>query len=254
MSVRFYLSIICLFQIIVFHSIAQEPESKFKTGQYTVETTSREILGPELAASFESVIKQNETIKWTIFVPENYDPAFPPGMIVHMTQRNLAKMPIGWASVLKDKNMIWISLNKVGTLKRNKEMMLSVLATPYIQERYKINNNRIYLVASADSCYAASAAMQVYPDIFKGAIYSTCEALNWKKDIPDTIDKMKKNRYVFVSSKEKDIGQIVRRSVRKYEDAGITKIKYLKLQELVYGRNFSRRRLNQTIELLDDLN
>lgn len=231
---------------------AQESRDTLETGRFDVETTSSEILGDDAAGSFGDILDTDEQIKWSVYVPENYDPASPPGIIVHMTQRNLAKIPIGWASAAKDKNLIWISLNKAGELMPNKEMLLAVLSTPFLQNKYSIDPDRIYIAASTISCRPASAAMQIYPDVFKGAIYSTCEPIDWKSDIPESIEQMKKNGYVFVASNEKQVKDVMRRIYNKYSRAGLSNIDFQNVQKLIYGRNIDRRRLIRSIETLDN--
>lgn len=242
------------FSVLAISAFAQESNNPVKTGDMKFETTSAEILGTEMASDFSELLKVDEKIKWSMHVPDNIDPASPPGIVVHMTQGKMAKLPFGWMTALKEKNLIWISLNKTGNLKQNKEMLLTVLATPFVQEKYKIDRSRIYIVASANSCYPASAAMEVYPDIFKGIIYSTCEPINWKSDTPQTIEQMKKNRYLFVSSNEKDIKLAMRRAYRKYTNSGLTKAEYMNIPKLVYGRQLDRRKFTQSIEILDNLN
>lgn len=224
-----------------------------QTGELEFVTSSSEILGAQAANSFSKTLDVDDKIKWSIYVPENYNPASPPGIVVHMTTKNLAKIPIGWTRALNEKNLIWISLNKAGQLKQDKEMLIAVLSTPFIQEKYKIDGNRIYIVASADSCYPASAAMEIYPDIFKGIVYSTCEPINWKNDTPQTIEQMKKNRYLFVSSNEKDIKRLMRRAYRKYTKSGLTKVEYMLIPKLIYGKQIDRRKFMQSIDILDGL-
>jgi len=235
-----------------FFANAQDTEFSYKTGRFEIETTSAEILGSDVATSFANLLDIDDKIKWSVAVPDKYDPSSPPGIIIHMTEHKLAKMPIGWPRALDEKNMIWISLNKAGQLMPNKEMLLAVLTTPLLQDKYSIDTNRIYIVASANSCRPASAAMQVYPDIFKGVVYSTCEPINWKSDIPETINQMKKNGYVFVASNEKNVKSSMRRSYKKYQKAGITNLEYMNVQKLFYGKNIDRRKLTETIEILDD--
>lgn len=222
-----------------------------QTGRLEIITTSSEILGAEMAASFSEILAEDEELKWNIYIPENYNPSKPPGIVIHMPQNNLLNMPIGWANMMDEKNLIWISLNNTKHLLQNKEMLISVLATPFLESRYKIDTNRIYIIASADRCYPASAAMQIYPQIFNGIIYSTCEPINWQDNIPDNLAQMNKNRYVFIASGESLIRQAVRRSVRKYRESGITNLEYLLVPSLAYGKNLRRRKLGQVIDMLD---
>lgn len=232
--------------------IANAQDSRLRTsGKFKFTTNSAEILGEEYAFNYEEVLKTDEEIKWTVHVPENYDPAFPPGLLVHITERNLAVLPFGWNTVLKEKNFIWISLNKTGRLTPNKEMLLTVLSTAFIETKYRINTDRIYISSLTESCIPASASMQFYPAIFKGVIYTSCLPINWKSNIPNTIEKMKNNRYVFVSGDENALEREMRRMVRKYEKSGLEKVKYLNIPQLSYGKNLDRRRLVQFIEFLD---
>ena len=223
----------------------------FTKGRVTIETTSSEILGNEIAKQYEELVETNENIKWSIEVPDNFNASSPPGILIHMTPRNLAKMPIGWGKAIEDRNLIWISLNKAGRLKQSKEMFIAVLATVFLDNNFPINTNRIYLVASSDSCQAASAAAQFYPTIFRGTIYSTCEPFNWKKDIPDTINIMRQNRFVFVASNEKIIRQAMRRAQRRYNDADILNTEYFYIPKLEYGKNIDRRRITEALTFLD---
>lgn len=238
--------------VIIAPIIGNAQDDRLKTtGKLDFTTTSAEILGKEYAANYEEVLEPNEEIKWTIQVPETYDPSYPPGLIVHITERNMAILPFGWNAVLEDKNLIWISLNKTGRLIPNKEMLLTVLSTAFIDTKYKINTNRIYISALTESCVPASAAMQFYPTIFKGVVYTSCLPINWKDDIPNTIEEMKNNKYFFVSGAENSIEREMRRMVRKYENSGLASVEYLNIPQLSYGKNLDRRRMNKIIDFFD---
>jgi len=232
------------------HSYAQDGNNK-TSGHFEVSTSSAEILGRELADTYKQILDPDEEIKWTYYVPKGYAPANPQGIMVYVTQNNLAKMPFGWESAMNDKNLIWISLHKTRRTVQNKDVLLTVLAAQFVQNRYNINTDRIYTVGQADGCFSTSAVMQMYPDIFKGAIYSTCQPINWRSDVPDTIEKMRKHRYFFIASSENDIKQAMRRSFSKYKDAGIENVEYLLIPKLRYGRSPDRRKLKKAIDYLD---
>ena len=252
MFCRYIITLLLIAPLFFLSANAQDGVSAVQTGKLEFSTSSAEIIGEEAAKSFSKTLVTDDKIKWSIFVPDNYDPTMPPGIVVHMTQRNLAKTPIGWNTVLKEQNLIMVALNKTGQLKLNKEMLIAVLSTAFIQDKYEINKERIYIVASADSCYPASVAMEIYPDIFDGIIYSTCEPFNWRNNTPRTIEQMKDNSYLFVSSNEKNVRSAMRRSYQKYKDSGLTKIEYLRVQKLFYGRQMDRRTFKKSITILDD--
>ena len=170
---------------------------------------------------------------------------------MHISERTLPVLPFGWGAILKNKNFIWISLNKTGRMPQNKEMFLSVLSTVLVESKYRVDSNRVYLSSLTQSCFPASAAMEVYPAVFNGAIYTTCTPINWRGDLPASIEQMKKNRYVFVSGANQDLEREMRRISRKYKDAGLENVEYMNIPHLRYGKNLSRRKLEQSIEFLD---
>ncbi len=222
-----------------------------KTGEYDLETTTAEVLGNELANTYSNLLEVNEKIKWSIHVPKTYDPAKPPGIIVHMTERKNPVMPFGWSSTMEDKNLIWISLNKINDMITNKEMMLTIFSTALLEKNYSINLDRVYVVASSRACYPASAAAEVYPSIIKGVVYSTCDPINWRGDLPETIEAMKQNQFVFVSGADSELQRIMRRAVRRYKNAGISNTEYINSRKLAYARDMDRRNINKAIDLLD---
>lgn len=246
-----YRIILLLSFLILPEQVLSQDDRKTTTGKIEIITTSEEILGKELAANYEKILAPDEKIKWTMHVPETYDPLYPPGIIVHSSARNLAILPFGWNTVLKNKNLIWISLNKTGRPQQNKEMLLTVMSTAYVESIYKVNTNRIYISSLTESCIPSSATMQVYPTVFKGIIYNSCLPINWRNNIPNSIEEMKKNRYVFISSSNRELEREMRRIIRKYKDAGLENIELINLPQLRYGKNLDRRRLAQSIEFLD---
>ncbi|MDG1707312.1 MAG: hypothetical protein P8H03_01050 [Emcibacteraceae bacterium] len=250
MKYSFFLT--ALVSVVLFSSsLYAQDNLNQASGYFEVTTTSSEILGQELSQTYEKILNPDEEIKWAYYVPKGYDATKPQGIMVYVTQNNLAKMPFGWESAMNDKNLIWISLHKTRRMVQNKDVLLTVLAAQFIQNRYNVNSDRIYTVGQADGCFSSSAAMQMYPDVFKGAIYSTCQPINWRSDTPDTIEKMRENRYYFISSSENDIKQAMRRSLGKYKDAGIDNVEYLLVPKLRYGRNPDRRKLKKAIDYLD---
>ncbi|MCC3860226.1 hypothetical protein [Pseudemcibacter aquimaris] len=242
--------IIVTISLLYSNSLFAQDDRRDITGYKEYTKSSGEIIGND-AIPFEAVLATDEQYKWSVYIPKGYDSSKPPGILVHITERNQANMPFGWESAMDDKNLIWISMNKVGRLPQNKEMLLTVLAAPLIESQYSINPDRVYIAASTDGCHPASAAMQVYPTIFKGAIYATCLPINWRNDTPDTIELMRNNRYVFIASKEQDIRQQMRRSYRKYTNSDFENVEFINVPDLIYGKSIKRRRLLDAIEILD---
>ena len=100
MTIRHYI-FICL---IIFAPLLATAQTQ--TGEYNITSNIHEILGDEIATSYTNVIEEDEEITWEIYVPENYDPNDPPGVMVYISPQNQIKTPSGWMSIMEESNLI----------------------------------------------------------------------------------------------------------------------------------------------------
>ena len=61
------------------------PEMDVRTGEFSASFTIPELLGETSARRYESIIASDEAVEWEIYVPENYDPENPAGILVYIS-------------------------------------------------------------------------------------------------------------------------------------------------------------------------
>lgn len=220
-------------------------QSAYKTGEMVISSSPDEIIGAE-AVPFNSIIPKDDIIEWEVYVPENYDPDNPPGIMVYAGAPQNVRAPAGWMSVMEDKNLIWVAARKSGNGSSfMQKELLALLSVPLIEKSYKIDAKRVYITGEGR---IASVVTMDNPDIFNGAILSGVSI--WSKNPESKIDAILDKRFVFVTSRQGGAGAVrtSRYSYYKFKDAGVKNLKLI----TVYGRHrYDRRKFSQSIDYLD---
>lgn len=223
----------------------------FQTGSFRITTTSEEILGKESALNFKKQIAIDEEINWWVYVPKNYDPANPPGVLLFQTYRSDTSDPTGWKSAMDERNMIMIRIiGKGGEYPQRKELFLSILEPMVLQKSYSINTSRVY-TSALGGCNNAGALAMTYPNIIKGAIYINCNPSIWRKKEPELIELMRQNRYYFIAGRDRVDQVDNRQEIRKYKGAGIKDVTFVRTGRLTRTQNLNRTQLITAIDYLD---
>lgn len=220
-------------------------QSSYKTGEMIISSSPDEIIGEE-AASFNSIVPKDDIIEWEVYVPENYDPDNPPGLMVYAGAPQNVKAPFGWISVMEDKNMIWVAARKSGNgSSLMQKELLALLSVPLIEKDYKTDTERVYITGEGR---IASVVTMDNPDVFKGAILTGSNI--WSKNPETKINAILDKRFVFVSGEQGGAGVVrsARHSYYKFRDAGV---KNLKLLTIPYTRRYDRRKFSEAIDYLD---
>ncbi len=227
---------------------AQEPE----TGSIRLSATSTEILGAEVANQYAAVLPIDEEINWLVYVPANYDPANPPGVLLYQNYGGNTAEPTGWKAALDEKNMILVRLYVRGEITQRKELLLSVLGPTLLQQHYALDPARIYTSAFND-CRSAGTTAKIYPNIIKGALYINCIPSTWRDDVPERLDLMRQNRYFFITARDRVEQVDVSQELRKYREAGIENTKFERTGRLSRTRNLRRPMLVDALDYLDGI-
>ncbi|MCC3860224.1 hypothetical protein [Pseudemcibacter aquimaris] len=223
-----------------------------KTGEYILTSTPEEVLGHD-AEQFKNIIDANANLSWEVYVPKRYNPDKPAGIMVFAGAPNDVRPPRGWYSSIEDKNLIWIAPRRSGNGSTiQQKTMLAMMAVLQITKRYSINPDRIYI--SGEPRIASRAALN-YPNIFKGAIFSSLNYGDnnvWDENADEKIQNALDNKFVFVSSSKTRIPQTIGYAYHKFVEAGVRKVEFLLLNS--QGRivvRFDRRRILKAINMLD---
>lgn len=241
--------IFAVFAIFVQTSIVCAQD--IQTGSFKITSTSEVILGKEMASDFDRQLDIDEEIKWQVYVPKTYDPANPPGVLLYQVYDSGMKDPTGWKSAMDERNMILIRIiGKGGEYTQRKELFISILAPMVLQQRYKIDSSRVYTSAFG-GCNNAGALALTYPNIIKGAIYINCNPSVWRNKEPDLVHLMRQNRYYFIAGRDRTQQIDNRQEIRKYRDAGIENVKFVRTGRLSLTKNLNRTQLFEAIDYLD---
>lgn len=237
------------FAFIFFTFVSFSNAQDFKTGSYRVKSTPRIIMGDAIDSANANIVQPDTEITWSLFVPENYDPTKPAGVLLYQSNRDPNNEPIGWKSVMEERNMILLIIYNSGE-QEPREIMMTVFGLSLVQDMYKINTNRIYITGYV-GCAVAGLTSKIYANIVKGAIYYNCIPSTWIDEEPPLIDDMRQNRYVFYHGKDAMTKTGLKQAERKYNKSGIENTKFKALNRLRDKENLKRRDLLKAIKYLD---
>jgi hypothetical protein len=218
------LAAICSWLLGAHAYAADDNLQNIQRGQFDITLSLDQLLEPETIESMAKAISADEDITWKMYVPENYDPGKPAGLMVYISPTPKGWMPRNWQSVIDEENLIWISANDSGNRTIDaRRILFAVLGTQIAAKNYAIDTDRVYLSGFSGGGKVASKVAIDFANLFKGAIY-ICGVLHWKRNPPPLYDQVKANRYVFLTGKNDFNSDLTKNIYRKYQSAGLRNI------------------------------
>ncbi len=109
--------------------------------------------------------------KFALYVPLNR-PSRGYGLLVFIPPWPEARVPAGWAAVLDESGLIFVSAAKSGNEENviDRRMPLAILAAHNLMQRYPIDADRVYVGGFSGGGRAALRVALAYPDLFRGAL------------------------------------------------------------------------------------
>jgi hypothetical protein len=94
------------------------------------------------------------------------------GLLVFIPPQQTANLPGGWASVLDEQDMIFVSASKSGNDESvlDRRIPLALLGAYNIMQRYPIDKDRVYVGGFSGGSRVALRTALAYPDLFRGAL------------------------------------------------------------------------------------
>ena len=220
-------------------------------GEVSLAATAHEILGDEATALLGSALDPHEINEWAVYVPESYDPESPAGLLVFISPTDAGRMPGRYRQVLDDNNLIWIGANQSGNRVRvARRISLALLATAIADSKYRIDASRVYVSGFSGGGRTASAVAPEYPQLFTGAIY-ICGVNFWDGRKPTQLDRVRDNRYVFLTGSKDFNRSETRRVHRAYRRAEVDNVMLLEVAGMDH-RMPPPEDLAQAITFLDE--
>ena len=219
-----------------------------RTGAFSITMTPEVLLG-EASKKLESVIASDEPIVWEAYVPKSYRADSPAGVVVYVSPSRSGAPPRGWANVMDDHNLIWISANQSGNrVLAPRRVLKAILALRAIQQQYAIDETRIYIAGFSGGGKVASMIATEFATTFVGGIF-ICGVEFWDVDEPRDIEAIRSNRYVFLTGEHDQALEPTKRVYRSYRDAGVPNIKLVVVRGMGHS-NPPRNEISKAIEFL----
>jgi predicted peptidase len=217
-------------------TIVSAQEVNAQHGEHTATSSVLELLGEINAQSFENKISINEPVEWEIYVPENYDPDIPAGVLVFINSRDSGKIVPEWIELMDKHNLIWIGANESGNkISISKRVAYAILAPKLLNNSYVINPERIYISGFSGGGRVSSMVATEYNQIFKGAIYNS-GANFWGETSLSRYEEMKNNYYVFITGTEDFNLEDTKEVYNAYKNAGINNSKLIVIPNMAHKR------------------
>lgn len=198
-------------------------------GELRLEATASELLGDGNGDIFGHALDPEEVFEWELYVPENYDPGKPAGVLVYISPVSSGRMPGRYRTVMDENNLIWIAANHSGNRVRvARRVSLALLAAALADRHYRVDPSRVYVAGFSGGGRTASALAPEYPGLFRGAIY-ICGVNFWDGHKPGRLDQVRDNRYVFLTGSKDFNRSETRRVHRSYRRADVENVLLLEV-------------------------
>ncbi len=194
------LSHLSLISIFAASTASAEISPAPQTGEFEVTVNVTDIANPQTFGLYSDVYTDDDKISWNIYVPPNYDPDNPPGVVVHISPNKQGQTRNGWRKSLKDENFIYISANGNGNAVTTKQRMLNgILAAQYVSRTYKTDDKRTVIFGLDEGGAIASLLVENTPGVFEAGMFIG-GALPWQGDAADIKARLNDGIYAFAPS------------------------------------------------------
>lgn len=152
-----------------------------ETGRYTDRTTLILLLGKAGAQSHAGVLDPNHEFEFDVFVPKNYDPLSPAGLLVYVSPVDSGAIPDTWKEIFDRRNLIWVSVNNSGnSMPPGRRVAEAKVSRAFILQNYEIDPRRIYVSGMSGGGQISGIVASDYPKLFRGGIF-LCGVNPWSE-------------------------------------------------------------------------
>jgi hypothetical protein len=192
------------------------------TGVYVVYFSPLELLGAQGATDSRDILKSDDDLQWQVYVPADYDPKRPIGVMVYISPSRRGGLPNRRKKTLDEKNLIWIGARNAGNrVTVGKRMLLAMLAPKILARDYNLDSERICVSGFSGGGKMASHVSTVRPDVFRGGIHIGGAQIWHTKEPPPRLHALQANRHVFLSGRNDSYERLTRRVHAFYRSDGV---------------------------------
>ena len=173
--------LLCLLALPVVAADDAEPvNNAHRTGAFAVTLTERSPLSRQARLQDRLFIDRlgpqhaNYQIAeeaFAVVVPDAYTAEEPHGLIVWVSPNDSGRPAPDWPEVLAEHKLLWIGADDAGNERPPWQRMgLPLDALAYMQQRYNLDADRIYIAGVSGGGRCASRLAVTHPDVFNGAL------------------------------------------------------------------------------------
>ncbi|NNE57555.1 MAG: hypothetical protein HKN36_05565 [Hellea sp.] len=223
--------------------------NSYVLGEYDFQVSLSELVGEKTDFRFSEYFEQEETLNWHIYVPADYDPTDPSGLMVFINPLKSDYMPPKWKRVFDDHNMIYISATGAGNfVPVGRRMANSIFAVTIIQKLYVIDPNVKIISGFSGGARTSCIILENLPGVFNGALVMG-GGLPWSESTETLKKTLGAGAYVFLTGTKDSAEQETRQTYWQYRNAGVDNIKLISVKNL--GHDFAgEKELSEALEFL----
>ena len=220
-----------------------------RTGAFEMTATPEQLLG-KASADVQHVFSGDEQIEWEVYVPKNYNPDSPGGVMVYVSPGNSGKLPPGWAGVMEDHNLIWVSAKNSGNdVPVVNRMLMAIYGLEAVRQLYSVDDSRVYVAGFSGGGKVAGRIAENFAATFVGGIF-ICGVDPWEGSEPANIGAIRSNRYVFLTGEFDQALEPTKRVYRKYRAANVPNIRLMVIRGMGHS-NPAGHDLKKAIQFLE---
>jgi len=239
------LVLLCLSSWLPGITLAQEvPEH----GDFQIQLTLNQLLGEQQAKIYNKFIPADELLKWRVYLPDNESTDLP-GLFVYVSPLPSGRIDSRWRDVMDQQNLIYIGADDSGNkVPVNRRVILASMAVKALAQQVSFDSKHIMISGFSGGGRVASILASQYPEAFTGALY-ICGVNFWKKSQTPMVDRLIKNRFVFLTgSRDFNLNE-TRRIYRRYVKAGATHSKLMVIPHMSHEHPDARN-LTEALDFL----
>ena len=186
---------------------------------FEIETTPLELLGEEGAARYRKILDPDDPVRWAVYYPAHAQDTLP-GVFVYISPGNSGRIDPRWRRVMDERNLVYIGAHQSGNrVRTNHRMVLAVFAPRALEGRLPFDASRMYVSGFSGGGRVASLVASQYPEAFPAALY-ICGANFWKESQTPRVERVIRNRFVFLTGSRDFNLADTRRVHQRYLKAG----------------------------------
>jgi poly(3-hydroxybutyrate) depolymerase len=170
-------------------------------------------------------------------------------VVVFVSPNASAAPQADWIEVLERNNLIWVAAQDFGNTELTaKRIVATIMGLTMVRQNFQIDNTRIYVAGMSGGGRVAGKVATMFPQLFTGAMYFAGVDF-WTAAEKPLLERIAKNRYVFLTGEDDFNRRETRRVYKKYLRAGVSQVLLMDLPS--FGHQYPNgEQFNQAVMFL----